>query len=159
MMKLLQLGLITIVASMVVFQANAEISSPNYLGKFEAINLACQAKAPQIKSKVKSQPDTEFPLSETNSTAEFRCYSAAMIAEMRLTPEYREYILKAALQVREDFTPSIIEVSIKAGMAPLVVLMRALEIYPEKSEIIGKGAQRAGVDPFVVIEVTSSIRN
>ncbi len=82
------------------------------------------------------------------------CYQSKMINLMKQTPENRELILQAALSENPEHLIETVQTAIEAGMAPLVTLKRAIEIFPERRDEIEKGATNAGVDPFVATEAT-----
>ena len=131
---------------------SANVEYPDFQESIEKIVKHC--KLSNVLVKV---PDSvsQVELSVTYSA----CFTLAMVKEMRKAPQYRELILESALRANSEHIPALIEAAINAGMAPLVTLMRAIEIYPQYGEDIRKGAMSAGVDPVVVTEATSGLLN
>jgi hypothetical protein len=131
---------------------SAELIYPDYEETIAKIVSDC-------KSVEKQSKRSELPVENQAPTQYITCFTEAMVAEMRNLPQYRELILESALRANPKHIPALIKAAIEAGMAPLVTLMRAIEIYPNDGEDIGVGAMSAGVDPFVVTEATSGLKN
>jgi len=136
----------------VIPTVQATTDFPNYKEAIDKIVLSCK----QSKSPTAEAATTNAIVASSQYAS---CFSKKMVTEMRNMPQYRELILESALKANSKYIPEIIEAAIEAGMAPLVTLMRAIDIYPNHGEDIRRGAMSAGVDPFVVTEATSGLEN
>jgi len=145
--------LILFIVPLQIRATEVQIDYPDYRNAFADIDRQCGKQKPPVVNS--SDPVIEKQM----AALEIECYANAMVERMRAAPEYRELILQSALKRKSSAMSRLVETALKAGMAPLVVLVRTLEIYPQKREEIGRAAMRAGVDPIVVTEATSPLQN
>ncbi len=105
-------------------------------------------KQHRIQCKTEKKPSTTL-----------NCHQQSVLNLMLEHPAKRELILIAVLKASPDRITETVKAAIDFGMAPMVVITRAIETVPEHSEKIGQGAMSAGVDSIVVTEATTTILN